>query len=170
MSVELLVDAAAVARMGETSIATLTEKATNATFYRDDLSPEQIAANRRIVSISTDYCLAAAAADHQRFAAAFVLGRFAGYMVATVHEPEDRELDWMMVDPGFHGTGVAAALMRDGMAWLGAEREMWLNVIRHNERAIGFYRKFGFEVDPHAAIDRVVPHFIMRRPAGLAFG
>ncbi len=35
--------------------------------------------------------------------------------------------------------------------------------IRHNERAIRFYRKFGFEVDTAAELNRPVPSWIMRR-------
>ncbi|HEY1146594.1 MAG TPA: hypothetical protein VGE84_09680 [Allosphingosinicella sp.] len=33
------------------------------------------------------------------------------------------------------------------------------------ERAIRFYWRFGFEIDPDARTDHVVPHAIMRRPA-----
>ena len=54
------------------------------------------------------------------------------------------------------------------MNWLGLDRPMWLNVIQHNERAIRFYRKHGFEVDHQAVIERPVPHFIMRRPPDTA--
>jgi hypothetical protein len=40
---------------------------------------------------------------------------------------------------------------------------MWLNVVRHNARAIGFYRKHGFDIDPDAECQHVMPHWIMRR-------
>ena len=162
----ILADTDALARTGAEAIRRLTEAATSATFYRDDLTPEQVAANRRIVDISAPSCIAAVANAHQRFAVAFVDGAFAGYVIATCHAEHDRELDWLMVDPRFHGTPVSAALMRAGIDWLGADRPLWLNVIRHNERAIRFYRKFGFEIDPHAATDHVVPHAIMRRTGG----
>ena len=56
-----------------------------------------------------------------------------------------------MVHPSAHGSGLAAALMAEGIDWLGADRPMWLTVIQHNQRAIRFYRKFGFEIDPTAA-------------------
>jgi ribosomal protein S18 acetylase RimI-like enzyme len=68
-----------------------------------------------------------------------------------------------MVHPDFHGTDVAASLMRHGIDWLGETNPIWLNVIRHNERAIRFYRRFGFEVDPNAKTAHIVPHVIMRR-------
>lgn len=157
------VGAAALNRLAPDAIANLTQAATEATFYRDDLTPEQLAANRRIIDISTSCCAGAAANDHQQFAAAFVDGCFAGYVISTIHAPDNHELDWLMVHPDFHGSGVAAALMQAGMEWLGTSRPMWLNVIRHNERAIRFYRRFGFEIDPQATTDHVVPHWIMRR-------
>ena len=141
----------------------LTRRATSSTFYADGLSPEQLDSLDRVVRISADTALEACARDSQLFTAAFVGRAFAGYMIATVHAPADRELDWMMVDPAFHGNGVADALMRTGIQWLGADRPMWLNVIQHNARAIRFYRKHGFEVDPDARTHHAVPHFIMRR-------
>ena len=123
--------------------------------------------NCRIVRIAAETALGACANENQLFTAAFVGEEFAGYMIATIHAPDDRELDWMMVDPAFHGSGVAGALMRSGMKWLGVDRPMWLNVIQHNERAVRFYRKHGFEVDHATKTDHVVPHFIMRRLAAL---
>ena len=162
--VEILADAAAFERIADADITRLTQAATDATFYRDGLTDEEVAANRRIATISAPSCRAAAAADHQHFAAAFVEGAFAGYLIATAHAADDLELDWLMVDPRFHGTPVSVALMEAGIAWLGADKPLWLNVIRHNERAIRFYRKFGFEVDPDATTAHVVPHAIMRRP------
>lgn len=163
MAVELLFDEAALARVTAEAITRLTETATAATFYRADLTSEQLAANRRIPAISAATCAAAAANPDQRFGTAFVAGEFAGYMIATRHAPDDLELDWMMVDPAHHGSGVARTLMEAGIGWLGADKPLWLNVIAHNDRAIRFYRKFGFEIDPDASSDHVVPHAIMRR-------
>ena len=160
-------DAEALNRIGAADITALTERATGATFYIDGMSPEQVESNQRVVEIAADTALGACANEQQLFAASFVDGSFAGYVISTVHAPEDRELDWLMVDPRFHGRGVADALMREGMEWLGTDRPIWLNVIQHNERAIRFYRKHGFEIDFDAEIDRVVPHFIMRRTGAL---
>ena len=161
--IELLHDSAALERLGADDVTALTERSTAATFYHDDLAPEQVEANRRIVRISGKTALDACANDHQLFCAAFAHGQFAGYVISTIHAPNDRELDWLMVDPAFHGRGVADMLMRAGMNWLGTDLPVWLNVIQHNERAIRFYRKHGFDVDPEARTDHLVPHFIMRR-------
>ncbi|MFM9864580.1 MAG: GNAT family N-acetyltransferase [Micropepsaceae bacterium] len=154
----------AATRIAPGEVTRLTEAATNATFYRDDLTPEQRAANRRIVDVSEGIARIAAASPNQNFAAAFADNRFAGFVIASRHGEDDLELDWLMVHPDFHGTDVAASLMRHGIAWLGETNPIWLNVIRHNERAIRFYRRFGFEIDPDARMEHVVPHVIMRRP------
>ena len=165
---ELVADGEALQRIDSAAIVALTREATDATFYRDDLTPDQVAHNRRIVEMSGPTVLAAAAASNQHFVAAFAEGAFAGFVVATIHQPASRELDWLMVHPEFHGTPVSGALMRAGMAWLGTDRPMWLNVIQHNERAIRFYRRFGFEIDPAERSERAIPQFIMRRPADRA--
>jgi ribosomal protein S18 acetylase RimI-like enzyme len=170
IAMDIQIDAEVFARLRDGDITALTDAATEATFYSEGLTPEQVAANHRIVEISEPVCAQAAINRHQRLAAAFVDGRLAGYVVATRHDPDDLELDWMMVHPRHHGVGVARALMNEGLTWLGVDRPIWLNVIRHNARAIGFYRKFGFEIDPDARTPHVVPHWIMRRkpvPSGV---
>lgn len=165
---DILEDAQALARLAPDAIERLTRSATDSTFYVEPLSDAQIAANRRIVAISKAACETAAANAQQAFFAAFIAERFAGYVIATRHGDDDLELDWLMVDPDFHGTPVSKALMRRGVAWLGADRPMWLNVIAFNRRAIRFYERFGFVVDPDARTQHVVPHLIMRRkPAAL---
>ncbi len=164
--IELLSDRAALERINADDMTSLTDRATAATFYADALTPEQVEANRKVVRIAAETALGACANEHQLFTAAFVDGRFAGYVISTVHAADDRELDWLMVDPEFHGSDVSGALMRAGMEWLGLDRPMWLNVIQHNERAIRFYQKHGFEVDHDAVIEKIVPHFIMRRAPG----
>jgi ribosomal protein S18 acetylase RimI-like enzyme len=161
--IEYLNDAAALQRIDAKDITALTGRATAATFYTGDLTAEQMEANRNVVGIAAETAIRACTNDRQMFSAAFVDGRFAGYVIATVHARDDRELDWLMVDPAFHGSDVSSGLMRAGMCWLRLERPMWLNVIQHNLRAIRFYRKHGFEVDRDAVIERIVPHFIMRR-------
>ena len=164
---ELLVDHAALARIDADAVVALTRAATDSTFHSDGLRPDQLARNARVVAMSGPTALAAAGNAHQHLVAAFVDGRFAGFVIATLHGPDDRELDWLMVHPDFHGSEVSTALMRAGMAWLGTGRAMWLNVLQHNERAIRFYRRFGFEISrPSPAPDAdSIPQYIMVRPA-----
>jgi GNAT superfamily N-acetyltransferase len=163
--IELFEDTAALARLAPGDIARLTDVATAATFYGAPLSDDQIAANKRIVTISTASCESAAANAHQALIAAFDRDRLAGYVISTRHAEQDRELDWLMVHPDFHGTPVSRLLMQRGIEWLGADQPMWLNVIAFNQRAIRFYEKFGFAIDPDARTHHLVPHVIMRRAA-----
>ena len=165
MTIELLEDSRALARLAPGDIARLTDAATAATFYGAPLSDDQIAANKRIVTISNASCEAAAANAHQAFIAAFEGKRCAGYVISTHHAAHDRELDWLMVHPDFHGTPVSRLLMQRGIDWLGADQPIWLNVIAFNQRAIRFYEKFGFAIDADAHTAHLVPHVIMRRTA-----
>ena len=154
----------ALERTSETEIRELTRRATGATYFKPGLTDEENAFIERVVRISADCAAAAVANPNQHLLTATAAGRLAGFVIATVHAPDDRELDWLMVDPEFHGSGVASTLMKAGMAWLGTDRPMWLNVVRHNERAIGFYRKHGFEIDPDTPCPKPMPSWIMRRP------
>jgi ribosomal protein S18 acetylase RimI-like enzyme len=169
LEVRILTDGEAMRALPSGAITSLTEAATAATFDRAGLTAEQRAANRRVVEISEATAQAAAVNAHQHVAAAFVDRRFAGFVIATKHAPGDHELDWLMVGPDFHGTNVADALMQTGMAWLGDGEPMWLNVIRHNARAIRFYEKRGFHIDPASTTAHVVPHYIMRRQPAATF-
>jgi ribosomal protein S18 acetylase RimI-like enzyme len=159
--VELLTDEEALDRTSADEIAELTRRATGATYFADGLNADELGFIERVVRISAD-CVSGAARN-QHLVTAMAEGKFAGFVIATVHDEHSRELDWLMVDPAFHGRGIASPLMRAGIAWLGEDRPMWLNVVRHNERAINFYRKHGFEIDPEAECPHVMPHWIMRR-------
>ena len=160
-------DREATAGLEARDVVELTDRATRATFYTGRLTAEQVDANRRIAPLSGQVFFEAAASEAQHLAAAFAGERLAGFMIATRHGAEDLELDWLMVDPHHHGTGLAGSLMEAGLNWLGSERDIWLTVIKRNRRAIGFYRRFGFEIDRTAELDRVVPTWIMRRrPCG----
>lgn len=97
--------------------------------------------------------------------AAFTDSRLAGYVIASRHSANSRELDWLMVHPDFHGAPVSRVLMDTGLDWLGRDHPVWLTVIQHNTRAIRFYEKFGFAIDANARTPHIVPHHIMRRPA-----
>jgi ribosomal protein S18 acetylase RimI-like enzyme len=162
--VELQADADALLRTSAEEITELTRRSTGATYFAEGLQADEIAFIERVVRIAGDSVTAAARNPHQHVVTAMSGDRLAGFVIATAHAEDSRELDWLMVDPDFHGSPIASDLMRSGMAWLGKDRPMWLNVVRHNERAIRFYRKHGFEIDPEAVCAHVMPHWIMRRP------
>jgi ribosomal protein S18 acetylase RimI-like enzyme len=155
---------AALERTSDEAIRELTRRATAATYYADGLKPDELAFIERVVRISADSVAGAVRNPGQHLVTAMEGAELAGFVIATVHAQDDRELDWLMVDPPFHGSGVAAELMRAGIAWLGEDRAQWLNVVKHNARAIRFYRKHGFEIDPDAQCPHAMPHWIMRRP------
>ena len=159
-------NAEAAAGLVVRDVVELTERATRSTFYTDGLAAEQVEANGRIPPLGGQVFFEAAASEAQHLAAAFAGDRLAAYVIATRHGPEDFELDWLMVDPRHQGTGVAGAVMEEGIDWLGRGQPIWLTVIKHNYRAIAFYRRFGFEIDPEAELGRVVPSWIMRRRPG----
>lgn len=156
---------AEVAGVDAGEVERLTQRATLSTYYADGLTSRQVAANQRIPILARDVFFEAATSERQHLAAAFVAARLAGFMIATRHRADDLELDWLMVDPKRHGSGIAASLMTEGLHWLGPDRPIWLTVLKHNRRAIGFYQKFGFEVDELIELNREVPTWIMRRPA-----
>jgi ribosomal protein S18 acetylase RimI-like enzyme len=164
LELRIRTDLDAAADLEAKDVVELIERATQATFYRDGLTAEQVDANNRIPPLGGHAFFEAAESEAQHLAAAFADERLAGFMIATRHGPADLELDWLMVDPGHHGTGLADLLMEAGIEWLGSGRAIWLTVIKHNSRAIRFYGRFGFEIDPTAELNRVVPTWIMRRP------
>ncbi|RED53429.1 GNAT family N-acetyltransferase [Aestuariispira insulae] len=145
-------------------LTALTARAVKSTYYRDDLTQAQRDANQRIIDIAYDSCLAANRNDQQAVLGAWVEDELSGFVISTIHGEENRELDWLMVDPVHHGQGVADTLMRAGLEWLDPMTDIWLNTIRFNSRAIHFYQRYGFAIDETAQSHHVVPNVIMRRP------
>ena len=164
LDLRIRTDLEAIAGLEARDVVEVTERATRTTFYRGGLTAEQVDANRRIPPLGGQVFFGAAGSETQHLAAAFTGDALVGFMIATRHDPEDLELDWLMVDPRHHGTGLAGCLMEAGIKWLGERRPIWLTVLKHNRRAIGFYRRFGFEIDRTVELNRVVPTWIMRRP------
>lgn len=160
-------DGDALSRTSAEEITALTDAATRSTYYRDDLTAEQIALIQRVVAISAESCIRAADNAHELLVGAFVDGKLGGFLISTLHAEDSREINWMMVHPLHHGLGVGAALMRSGIDWLDASQPQWLNVVTHNDRAITFYRKFGFEIDGPFTPPKAISQWVMRRPGGV---
>jgi ribosomal protein S18 acetylase RimI-like enzyme len=73
-------------------------------------------------------------------------GIIIGWCVAEKHQEQDRnELVSLYVLPSYHGRGVGPKLLQTALAWLGNEKDIFLHVVSYNERAICFYKRFGFE-------------------------
>lgn len=67
---------------------------------------------------------------------------------ACVSAERPSELYRVYVSRRWHGQGVAQQIMREVLATVaraGSDR-IWLGVWENNRRALGFYRKYGFEV------------------------
>lgn len=161
-------DEEASASLETGDVVALVRRATGATFYGIPLSEAQLAANARIPLMGGQAFFDAARSSRHRLLAAFADGCLAGFLIATRHAADDLELDWLMVDPAHHGSGLADRLMVGGLDWLGDAAPIWLTVLRHNHRAIAFYRRYGFDIDPAGRLDRVVPSWIMRRRVATA--
>lgn len=86
-------------------------------------------------------------AKGRRVAVAFVDEQPVGLITvapATEAEaPRPTQLHSLNVDEGWHGTGLAQALVATALA----DGDAFLWVLTGNERGIAFYRKLGFELD-----------------------
>jgi diamine N-acetyltransferase len=103
--------------------------------------------------------------------------RIVAYMVvvrrsshASLSTPVSAEFRKLYVDPIYHGTGLASALLHCALSIIQSEapRPIWLSVFSENPRAISFYKKWGFEVvgtqEFLVGTDRQ-KDFLMQRPA-----
>jgi len=98
--------------------------------------------------------------DPQRhFMKATLNGKIVGYVQLRanavkdgVKGPKPMELQRIYIDENCKGTGLAARLMNAAISLAHEMRfeTLWLGVWEHNQRALAFYRKFGFvEVGEH---------------------
>ena len=84
-----------------------------------------------------------------------VTSKLAGYALIVpaaapshIHSSARLELRKFYIDVAYHGRGVADALMKEVLAiaanrWQGP---MWLTVFSGNDRAISFYKRWGFQI------------------------
>jgi ribosomal protein S18 acetylase RimI-like enzyme len=82
-------------------------------------------------------------------------GELVAFAQVRLHSPIEclsanrpSELYRLYVTKRWHGLGIAHELMREVLASvrLAASDRIWLGVWERNDRALAFYRKFGFEV------------------------
>ena len=98
-------------------------------------------------------------------------GTIAGYAMAEMDGTGDVMLDRLHIDKAEFGSGLAADLLHAVLAAHAGIASIALEVIEGNDRAIAFYRKYGFEVvERRAAAHGVGGHasLIMRRPLSRA--
>lgn len=86
-------------------------------------------------------------------------GEVAGFCTLS-KEGERNELMAIYILPDLQGMGIGGKLMKEALNWLGDEKDAFLHVVAYNAQAIGFYKKFGFQVtkapvDPYQLPDGV---------------
>jgi ribosomal protein S18 acetylase RimI-like enzyme len=81
-----------------------------------------------------------------------VEGKVLGFTDPYVADLGRRMIGTMYVAPEAQGLGVGGKLMRHVLKVLGRDEDIFLEVVAYNDKAIGFYKHFGFE-----KTDAVVP-------------
>lgn len=66
-----------------------------------------------------------------------------GFCIVKQDEHENL-VQALYVLPDFQSKGIGKRLLQTALDWLGAEKEVVLNVASYNEKAIAFYHAFGF--------------------------
>lgn len=145
-------------------VAALVADATREAFASPGLTAEQVAENRKWISVARETCLAAIADPARAAFVAKLDGRLAGFVLADRLDPDVPEIGWLMVAPRHHGIGVAQALMDAALGWIGPGLPVKLTVIAANARAIAFYRKYGFADAGPAPRDYAIARRLLVRP------
>lgn len=92
-------------------------------------------------------------------------GEVIGYCSPLKLTETSGRLGALTVTPAFQGKGVAAHLIQLAIDWFGP-MPMDLEVVAYNQRAIAFYKKFGFVETGSASLeigDKLMPLIKMRR-------
>lgn len=73
-----------------------------------------------------------------------VAGKVVGFVDSNIEDGK-RYVSAMYVDPETQGKGIGSKLMQKALAWHGRDADIFLEVVAYNQKAINFYKKFGFE-------------------------
>lgn len=74
--------------------------------------------------------------------------RYIGYCVSSITQGGIGEIDSILVEPKYRKLGLGDLLMKKSLDWLENKNlsEIVLNVAGGNEKAVDFYRKYGFQI------------------------
>ena len=154
-------------RLGKISdfddINNLTGKAIIPEFDSPSLSKEQRAETDRMVAGTRSACLEALKSSDKTILIGEVSGVIAGFVIINHAFTPLPEIRWMIVFPEFQGSGIAGRLMESALECIGEEKDVKLGVVHFNERAINFYRKFGFEVIGEVEENYAIQRLLMKR-------
>lgn len=73
-------------------------------------------------------------------------GKSIGFCRATIQEDGTGKINAIYLLPEAQGKGVGKRLMQTALDWLKDCKEIIIECVYNNEKAIGFYKSFGFEV------------------------
>jgi ribosomal protein S18 acetylase RimI-like enzyme len=66
-----------------------------------------------------------------------------GFCLASREEEKGR-IKAIYVLPEYQGEGIGSKLMKKAIEWLSEEKQIYINVVEYNLKAINFYEKHGF--------------------------
>ncbi len=94
-------------------------------------------------------------------------GSVVGATTPYIDEDGSQHVGSLYVDKNWHGRGVGPMLMQNVIDWFDPARPIFLGVVSYNERAMAFYRKWGFEEVPDSEelFDEKIPEVHMIRKA-----
>lgn len=91
-------------------------------------------------------------------------GEVKGY-VAPRLEDGRRFIGAMYVLPDYQGQGIGSKLIDEALKWYGADKDIYLEVVSYNQKAIDFYKRFGFEITDTIVDDTIgLPDYIKILP------
>ena len=133
------------------AIALLLEETWCATYpsAAEGITHEDVAAYARKFTDPEHLTVLRAMIDDQRESRQFFVARnerdeIVGYCRAMHAKNGHDRVRAIYVRRDYWQNGVGAQLMTAALTWLGGEREVWIDCVRYNHRAIAFYKKFGF--------------------------
>lgn len=141
------------------------------TFDHEDLNDFQRASNDAIVEMARERCLTALARAEEAVIVAWDEKRreLAGYILLNRRNVAFPEVTQLIVARRHWGKGVADALLRRGIEWLGADLPIRLGVIHYLSRAIRFFNRHGFLDSGEAFGETAIPTILMvREPEEIA--
>ena len=77
--------------------------------------------------------------------------RIIGFCTAVIEENCNRIVA-IYVTPDYQKKGIGGLLIKKAFFWLGDKKDIFVNAVSYNQRAIGFYNRFGFEKTGRAGI------------------
>lgn len=68
-----------------------------------------------------------------------------GFVIASTEDDGRKFINSIYIEPNFQGKGIGSMLMKKALDWLGGDEDIYLEVLSYNQKAIDFYKQFGFE-------------------------